>query len=149
VPISSKAARFIRAYRRDFVQYADILFFSAVNQSHPEKLVESFIRTNQKLIVIAGMGHKGCALGSSDGVRFFEPVAMDKPIVDTNGAGDGLAVGFLSSFVLDKYPLTDAVQRGQIVARHTCTLKASSSTLITPEELDCYFAGRGPSVPHN
>jgi hypothetical protein len=36
-------------------------------------------------------------------------------------------VGFLSSFVLDGYTLEDAIWRGQIVARYTCTQKASYS----------------------
>jgi hypothetical protein len=45
-------------------------------------------------------------------------------------------VGFLSSFVLDGYALEDAIWRGQIVARYTCTQKASSSHLMTRDMLD-------------
>jgi sugar/nucleoside kinase (ribokinase family) len=133
----------IDSYRDDFVRYADILFFSATNQSHPTTLIEAYLQANPRQIVIAGMGAKGCALGiSCKNVQFFDPVVMDMPIIDTNGAGDGLAVGFLASFVLDNYSMTDAVHRGQITARYTCALKASSSNLITPEKLDYYFAGK-------
>jgi sugar/nucleoside kinase (ribokinase family) len=64
---------------------------------------------------------------------------MEGPVVDTNGAGDGLAVGFLASYALDGYSLDDAILRGQIVARHTCTLKASTSRLITPAGLERHF----------
>ena len=64
---------------------------------------------------------------------------MDTPVIDTNGAGDGLAAGFLSGYVLDNYPLKDAILRGQITARFTCTRKASSSDLITLEQLETYF----------
>jgi len=90
------------------------------------------------LIVVAGMGARGCALGTRDGLRYFKPVSMAAPVIDTNGAGDGLAVGFLSSYVLDGYSLEDSVRRGQIAARYTCTQKASSAHLITPELMARY-----------
>ncbi|WP_437930549.1 PfkB family carbohydrate kinase [Sorangium sp. So ce291] len=51
--------------------------------------------------MVVGMGARGCALATRDGVRYFPPVALDLPVVDTNGAGDGLAVGFLVSHVLE------------------------------------------------
>lgn len=128
-------------YRRDFVESADILFFSAVNQSNPTAVIEACLAASPRQIVLAGMGAGGCALGTThDGVRYFGPVAMERPVVDTNGAGDGLAVGFLASYVLDTYSLVDSVRRGQIAARHTCTLRASSSDLITRRELDEHFA---------
>jgi sugar/nucleoside kinase (ribokinase family) len=135
------------AYRQDFIAYADILFFSAVNQADPTALIETFLaaRSGQSRpdrIVISGMGARGCAVGSRQGVEFFPPVEMDTPVIDTNGAGDSLAVGFLTSFVLDGYSLHDSVLRGQIAARHTCTLKASSSHLITRAQLDQLFQAR-------
>ena len=74
---------------------------------------------------MSGMGAKGCALGTRDGIRYFDPINMDAPVIDTNGAGDGLAVGFLSSDVLGGYSLEDSIRRGQIAARYTCTQKAS------------------------
>ena len=45
----------------------------------------------------------------------------------------------LESLPLDGYSLEDAILRGQIVARHTCTLKASTSGLITPAGLERHF----------
>jgi sugar/nucleoside kinase (ribokinase family) len=127
-------------YRQDFVTYADILFFSAANQGDPTGFMETFLRTKPDQIVVAGMGAQGCALGTREGIRFFEAVEMEAPVIDTNGAGDGLAVGFLSSYVLDGYSLDDSIRRGQFTARYTCTQKASSSSLITPEILERYFS---------
>jgi sugar/nucleoside kinase (ribokinase family) len=128
-------------YRRDFIGHADILFCSAVNYPDPTPLIKTFLRANPDQIVVVGMGAEGCALGTRDGVRFFPAVDMDAPVIDTNGAGDGLAVGFLTSYVLDGYSLADSVWRGQIAARYTCTQKASTSGLITLERLDRYFGG--------
>ena len=101
--------------------------------------MKTFLEFNPNVIVIAGMGADGCAICTRTGVEFYLPAEMDLPVIDTNGAGDGLAVGFLSSFVLDKYELRDSIQRGQITARYTCAQKASSSNLITKEKLDRYF----------
>jgi len=127
------------AYRQDFVEQADILFFSAVNQADPAQLIEAFLAMNPAQIVISGMGARGCALGTRKGVEYFAPVEIKAPVVDTNGAGDGLAVGFLTSYVLEGYSLHDSILRGQIAARHTCTQRASSSGLITAGQLEHYF----------
>ena len=91
------------------------------------------------LIVVAGMGARGCALGTREGIRHFGPAAMDLPVIDTNGAGDGLAVGFLSSYVLEGYSLEDSIRRGQIAARYVCAQKASSARLIRPDIMQHYF----------
>ncbi len=125
-------------YRQDFIQYADILFCSAVNQP-PHVLIEAFLCRNPSQLIVVGMGAQGCALGSREGIQYFPPAPMDAPVVDTNGAGDGLAVGFLTSYVLENYSLPDAVLRGQIAARHTCTQKASSSHLITSAQLQQHY----------
>jgi sugar/nucleoside kinase (ribokinase family) len=127
-------------YRRDFVQQADILFFSAVNYPDPTPLTRRFFEAGPAVqVILVGRGAEGCALGTRDGVRFFGPVSMDAPVIDTNGAGDALAAGFLTSYLLDGCSLEDSVWRGQIAARYTCTLKATSSELITREALDGYF----------
>ena len=126
-------------YREDFVADADIIFFSAVNQPDPKPLIEELLNWKPALIVVSGMGAQGCALGTQAGIRSFAPVGLDLPVVDTNGAGDGLAVGFLSSYVLDGYSLEDSIQRGQIAARYACAQKASSSRLISAERLQHYF----------
>ena len=125
-------------YRDDFIAQADIVFFSAVNQAGPASLIEDLLKWKPELIVVSGMGAKGCALGTRDGIRYFDPINLAAPVIDTNGAGDGLAVGFLSSYVLAGYSLEDSIRRGQIAARYTCTQKASSAQLITPELLAHY-----------
>ena len=133
-------------YRQDFIEHADILFFSAVNHADPAPLMRAFLAdAPPDRVVIAGMGAEGCALGAAEGVTYFPPVEMDAPVRDTNGAGDTLAVGFLTSYVLDGYPLREAVRRGQIAARYTCALKATSDHLITRAQLD-HFAGQQSGI---
>ena len=129
------------AYRRDFIEYADVLFCSATNFPDPTPLIEIFLAANPDQVVVVGRGAVGCALGTREGVRFFPAVDMDAPVIDTNGAGDGLAVGFLSSYVLEGHSLEESVSRGQIAARHTCTQKATTSSLITAEQMTNYING--------
>ena len=126
-------------YRKDFIENADILFFSSVNFPDIVSVIERFLAAKPERIVISGMGAKGCAVGTKDGVKLFPAVDMEEPVIDTNGAGDGLAVGFLSSYVLDGFSLEDSILRAQIVARHTCGQKASSANLISRAKLDEYF----------
>jgi acarbose 7IV-phosphotransferase len=126
-------------YRQDFIHHADILFFSAVNFPDPEPLMAQYLADRPDRIVITGMGARGCACGTAASIRYFPPVELDLPVVDTNGAGDMLAAGFLSSYVFDGYSLEDSVRRGQIAARHTCTLRGSSNGLINRAELDEFF----------
>jgi sugar/nucleoside kinase (ribokinase family) len=133
-------------YRQDFVDYADVLFLSAANYPDPSPLMAELLGAKRSQIVVVGMGAQGCALGTEAGIRFFPPVEMGAPVVDTNGAGDGLAVGFLAGYVLDGYSLEDSILRGQIAARYTCTLRGSSSDLITAEGLEGYFAGAGGGI---
>jgi acarbose 7IV-phosphotransferase len=125
-------------YRHDFIAAADVLFFSAANHADPAPLMAELLRRNPRQIVIAGMGARGCAVGTHDGVRYAPPPPLDLPVVDTNGAGDALAVGFLSSYVLEGRTLDDSIRRGQIVARWTCAQRAPKAHLLTAEELARY-----------
>jgi len=115
-------------YRQDFIEYANILFFSASNFPDPAPLIEEFLKANPEQIIVVGMGAKGCA-----------PVEMAAPVIDTNGAGDSLAVGFLASYVLYGRSLEESIWRGQIAARHATTLRGTSSGLITRQLLDSYY----------
>jgi sugar/nucleoside kinase (ribokinase family) len=122
-------------YRADFVAAADIVFCSAVNHP-PAELIVALLARRPALTVVIGMGAQGCAVGSAAGIRHFPPPPLDLPVVDTNGAGDALAVGFLTSFVLEGHPLAASALRGQLGARHTCALRATSDGLITPAQLE-------------
>lgn len=123
------------SYRQDFIREADILFFSAANHADPSPLIRRFLRDRPERIVISGMGAKGCALGTRKGIRFFPAEPSDLPLVDTNGAGDSLAVGFLTSHVLEGRPLAESIRRGQLAARHCCSLRGTSEGLISARAL--------------
>jgi sugar/nucleoside kinase (ribokinase family) len=126
-------------YRQDFILSSDYLFFSAANHGEPEPIMRHFWHKNPRVEIVAGMGAEGCAVGSGGIIRRFPAVDLDLPIIDTNGAGDALAVGYLTARVFNGLPVEDAVLRGQIGARHTCAQKATTDTLITPALLERYL----------
>ena len=126
-------------YRQDYIKAADVLFFSAVNFPDPAPLIERFMEIRSDRIVICGMGKRGCALGTEKGISYYRAVELEEPVIDTNGAGDSLAVGFLSSHFLQGHSLEESILRGQIAARYCCSRKATSSDLITRELLDRYY----------
>lgn len=123
-------------YRQDFIAAADILFFSAANHADPAPAMEALLARNPGQILVSGMGAQGCMLGTRAGIRRFPPVRLRGAVVDTNGAGDGLAVGFLTAHVLEGRPLEESILRGQLVARHTCTQRASTAGLMTRAQLE-------------
>jgi len=126
-------------YRKDFIEAADFLFFSAVNHHSPREIIEQLLKQYPKKIIVSGMGNRGCMAGDKTGIIHQDAVEWDEAVVDTNGAGDGLAVGFLAGYVFDKFGIDDSCLRGQIAALHTCTQKANSINLIKKENLNHLF----------
>jgi acarbose 7IV-phosphotransferase len=121
-------------YRQDYIEAADVLCSSATNQPDPSDWLTELLAQRPARPVVVGMGSRGCALAMRDGIKFFPPAELpDAPVVDTNGAGDGLATGFNSAYILDGLPPEEAIKRGLKIARRICSLKATSSGLVTKD----------------
>lgn len=125
-------------YRIDFVKGSDLLFFSAANHSDPSELIKVYLQVNPSLVIVSGMGADGCMLGTREGCRHYPALNMDLPVVDTNGAGDALAVGFLTSYVLEHHSLEESILRGQVCARYICSQSAPYKQMISRELLEHY-----------
>ena len=123
-------------YRKDFIDAADFLFFSAANHADPRPIVMELLSWRPQAMVISGMGAQGCMVGSGDGIFQYPAEGMESPVVDTNGAGDSLAVGFLYAHVFKGFPLGLSIRCGQIAARYCCSQKASTDHLITWDQLE-------------
>lgn len=125
-------------YRQDFVRNANYLFFSAVNHPDPRPVIQYFLSLRPTLVVLSTLGAEGCLLGTSSGISHFPAIQLDMPVVDTNGAGDAFASGFLVSRVFENRSLEDSIRRGQICARHKCAQKSTSANMVTADLLDRY-----------
>jgi len=130
-------------YRDDFIRGADVLFCSAVEADDPEVLARALARKNPSATVVLGCGAEGAGLWCpNQGFSRFPPVDAPEPVVDTNGAGDSLAVGCLAARILEGRPWDEAIHWGQVAARFACTLRGQESKrLITRAELDARRGG--------
>ena len=121
-------------YRRDFIDAADYVFCSATNFDDPLRVAKAVLERKPTVAVVVGLGAQGALYADANGHRRFAPVDHPSPVVDTNGAGDSLAAGFLTARVLERRPIEEAIAWGQTAARHTCTLR-DSNDLIDRREL--------------
>lgn len=124
------------AYRADFVAAADVLCFSAVDLVEPRAAVEGLWQRNPEAVIVAGLGSEGALLGIGGDIAAHPAPPADLPIVDTTGAGDSLAVGFLVGIVFEGETPADALLRGQVTARHTCSLSQPKRGFAGPDEID-------------
>jgi sugar/nucleoside kinase (ribokinase family) len=108
-------------YRADFVAAADILFASAAHLDDPVAAAGAWFAAGPASLVVFGMGPRGAlAVQRADGhpvVTCESPPALDLPIVDTTGAGDSLATGFLDGLLFAGLSVPAALHRGQVLAR--------------------------------
>jgi sugar/nucleoside kinase (ribokinase family) len=108
-------------YRADFIASADYLFASAAHLADPVAAAESWFAAGPAQLVVFGMGPRGALLveRAHAGAQVTEapPPELDLPIVDTTGAGDSLATGFLDGLLFERLPVATALHRGQVLAR--------------------------------
>lgn len=126
-------------YRRDFILRSNFLFFSAANHADPDPIIGYFWSMNPELEIIAGMGEQGCAVGAAHQIVHYPALSLDLPVIDTNGAGDSLAVGYLTARVMDGCLPKESALRGQLAARFCCAQDASSEQLMTRNLLSEYL----------
>lgn len=109
-------------YRADFVATADYLFASAAHLSDPVAAAEEWLAAGPAQLVVFGMGPRGAMVvqrGDDTGPLVLQapPPALDLPIVDTTGAGDSLATGFLDGLLFEGMSVQASLHRGQTLAR--------------------------------
>ncbi len=132
-------------YRYDFLNYSEIVFFSTINIYDQIKFInEYFSRFPNIELIIAGNGDKGCIIGTKQGIEKYPPPDINLKVTDTNGAGDSLATGFLSSYYFDGYNIPESIFRAQINARYTCSLNSEPANMLAINELDRLHAKYKP-----
>lgn len=109
-------------YRADFIASADYLFASAAHLADPVAAAESWFAAGPAALVVFGMGARGALLvqrvdNGPSTVTHAPPPTLELPIVDTTGAGDSLATGFLDGVLFAGLSAPAALHRGQVLAR--------------------------------
>lgn len=121
-------------YHRDFAQCADIVFVST--SALRGKAIDWIFASGRAKVVVAMAGADGSYLH----VRGEEPVHQpaveipDRPVVDTNGAGDAYVAAFLTTW-LDGRSYYEAAEAGSIAGAWACGSPGTHTDLITAEQL--------------
>ena len=139
-------------YRRDFVRAADLIFVSGDRLADPEDYSRGAMASGHAQAVVVGLGSRGCLVVPRDQPSRLYPAIgtlpdagsgwESRPVLDTNGAGDSLAVGVASALLLDGLDLDAAVRRGLLCARWCCTLRGTSDGLATRAQVEAWGRAR-------
>jgi sugar/nucleoside kinase (ribokinase family) len=121
-------------HHKDFATASDIVFVSA--SALPPDGVDWILANGRAEVVVAMAGADGSYLHvRGEEVRHFPAIAFpDRPVVDTNGAGDAYVAAFLARY-LDGAPWSDAARAGTIAGTWACGSPGTHTNLITAEEL--------------
>ena len=131
-------------YRADFLAAADVVFCSAAHLDDPAGAARELLARRPRVVVI-GMGVEGALGASRAGLVRLPPPTLpptaELPLIDTNGAGDALAVGVLARLVLSASEgvetstedMAAALVDGQLAARWTCAWQGSDDLITAPD----------------
>lgn len=121
------------------LQYLDLFIPSfdearlIAKKDEPEEIADVFLDKGVKLAVIK-LGKDGCFIKSKEGLKYTVPTYLDIKPVDTNGAGDSFAAGFIAG-LLQKWDLEKCGRFANAVGTH-CIMEVGASTGIkTMEEI--------------
>jgi sugar/nucleoside kinase (ribokinase family) len=124
-------------YHRDFALAADLVFVSTSALTKPvDVLADRLFADGHASAVIAMAGSEGSHLM----VRGEKPVQVpavelpDRPVVDTNGAGDAYVSAFLATW-LDGASWKDAAKAGSVAGAWACGSYGTHTDLIPAETL--------------
>ncbi|WP_432886051.1 carbohydrate kinase family protein [Kribbella sp. CA-245084] len=121
-------------HHKDFATASDIVFVST--SSLPSDGVEWILANGRAEVVVAMAGADGSYLHvRGEPARHFPAIAFpDRPVIDTNGAGDAYVAAFLARY-LDGAPWPDAALAGTIAGAWACASPGTHTNLITAEDL--------------
>jgi sugar/nucleoside kinase (ribokinase family) len=121
-------------HHKDFATASDIVFVSM--SSLPPDGIEWILANGRAEVVVAMAGADGSYLHvRGEPVRHFPAITFpDRPVVDTNGAGDAYVAAFLARY-LDGAPWPDAARAGTLAGAWACGSRGTHTNLITAEEL--------------
>lgn len=103
-------------YHRDFLDAADVLFFSSEDMRDYRPFMQQQIDAGKKLIVCTH-GRGGSTTLTADRQWIETPIipAYDETKIDTNGAGDAIFAGVVYGYA-NEFPVGKQLQLGTIAA---------------------------------
>ncbi|MFI2780415.1 adenosine kinase [Streptomyces sp. ALB3] len=121
-------------YHEAFALQADIVFLSTTALADPEHTMRDIAERGRAHVVAATAGAEGSYLLYDGELTHTPAVAPPAPVVDSNGAGDAYASGFLLGRLTGEHPRRCALY-GAVAGAHACTVPATRTDAIGREEL--------------
>ncbi|MFD4528208.1 adenosine kinase [Streptomyces sp. NPDC058470] len=121
-------------YHEPFAHAADLVFLSTTALPDPERTMRQIVERGRAEAVVATAGADGAYLLADDEVTHIPAVTPPAAIVDSNGAGDAFAAGFLLGWLAGEPPHRCALY-GAVAGAHACTVPATRADAISRDEL--------------
>ncbi|WP_042383499.1 PfkB family carbohydrate kinase [Streptacidiphilus melanogenes] len=124
----------VNPYHEPFAYTSDVVFLSSARLPDPEAVLRRIAERGRASVVVATAGADGAHLLADGSLHHVEAVAPPAPVVDSNGAGDAFAAGFLYAW-LSGEPALRAAHHGAVAGAHACTVPSTTHAPITREQL--------------
>ncbi|MCH4888276.1 carbohydrate kinase family protein [Acidaminobacter sp. JC074] len=124
-------------YGKDFMAYADIIFFSNDNyEDDLDSLLMTIYKKYKYSIIGVGLGSKGCALCVDGKISYYGAVKTE--VVNTVGAGDALFASFVHCYFNGDSPDV-AIKKAQVFAAEKIKYTTASKGFMNKTELETRY----------
>ncbi|MFF3418252.1 adenosine kinase [Streptomyces sp. NPDC002698] len=121
-------------YHEAFAYAADIVFVSTTALADPVTTMRKIAERGRAEVVVATAGAEGAYMLADDEVTHIPAIPPRTPVVDSNGAGDSFAAGFLYGRLAGE-PLGRCALYGALAGAYACTVPATRADAISRAEL--------------
>lgn len=124
----------VNPYHEPFAFEADLVFLSATALEDPGATLRRIAEHGRARVAVATDGAAGAHLLVDGELTHVPAIAPPEPVVDSNGAGDAFAAGFLLGWLAGEEPARCALF-GAVAGAHACTVEATRADAIGREPL--------------
>ena len=124
---------------------ADLVFLSSEGAPDTiDDLMYVILAAGRAQVIVATAGAAGCRVltRATPEVRRFPAVAPERPVIDSNGAGDAFSTAFMSRWFAGR-PIEECVLAGSVSGAFACGAAGTHQELITQDQLEAAI-GRLP-----
>jgi sugar/nucleoside kinase (ribokinase family) len=124
----------VNPYHEPFALASDLVFLSTTALADPEHTMRDIAGRGRARIVVATAGAEGAYLLADGELTHVPAVTPPAPVVDSNGAGDAFASGFLLGWLNGEEPGRCALY-GTVAGAYACTVPSTRADAIGRTEL--------------
>jgi acarbose 7IV-phosphotransferase len=129
-------------HHRRYALSSDYVFLSAAAvHDRLEEVMQGIVGRGRARLVVATDGANGChlLLRGEEKVRHFPAVRPERPVVDSNGAGDAFVTAFLHA-LFEGRPVEECVLAGSVSGAFACGSAGTHTEFIDAPELRAAMA---------